>query len=98
MICAGESLSEGGATEVELAMVAPGAVGVALTVRLAGRIGRIALIKAGDTQFKPARDPETFKAASVDDEPYGGDAASRSIRKISRQRASGRMPDRVRRV
>jgi len=70
MICAGESVAEGGATEVELAIVGAGAVGVALAVRLAGRVGRIALIEAGDTQFKPAQDLEFFKAASVDDERH----------------------------
>ena len=67
MICAGDSLSDGGTTAVQVAIVGAGAIGIALAVRLAGRVGRIALIEAGDMQFKPAQDLKFFQAAQVDD-------------------------------
>jgi 2-polyprenyl-6-methoxyphenol hydroxylase-like FAD-dependent oxidoreductase len=67
VIRAGDSLPDGGATEVEVAIVGAGAVGIALVVRLAGRIGRIALIEAGDAQFNPTQDLQFFKAARVND-------------------------------
>lgn len=65
MICAGDSLPEGGATEVEVAIVGAGPVGMAVAMRLAGRIGRIALIEAGGAQ--PAHNLEFFKAAQIND-------------------------------
>jgi choline dehydrogenase-like flavoprotein len=67
MICAGDSLPDDGATEVEVAIVGAGAVGVAVATRLMGRVGRIALIEAGGTQFKPAQSLEFFKAARIND-------------------------------
>jgi choline dehydrogenase-like flavoprotein len=67
MIRAGDSLPEGGATEVEVAIVGAGAVGVAMAMRLAGRVGRIALIEAGRTQFKPTENLRFFKAAQITD-------------------------------
>jgi choline dehydrogenase-like flavoprotein len=67
VICAGDSLSEGGETEVEVAIVGAGPIGVAVAIRLAGRVGRIALIESGDTQFKPAQSCAFFKAAQIDD-------------------------------
>jgi choline dehydrogenase-like flavoprotein len=67
MICIGESLPDGGTTYAEVAIVGAGAVGVALAVRLSGRVGRIVLIEAGGTQFKPAHNLTYFKAELVDD-------------------------------
>lgn len=67
MICAGDSLSDGGTTAVQVAIVGAGAIGVALAVCLEGRVGRIALIEAGDMQFKPAQDLKFFRAAQVAD-------------------------------
>jgi choline dehydrogenase-like flavoprotein len=67
VIRAGDSLPEGGATEVEVAIVGAGAVGIALAVRLAGRIGRIALVEAGDAKSEPAQYREFFKAAQIND-------------------------------
>ena len=67
MICAGESLPEGGVTEVEIAVVGTGPVGLAVAMRLAGRVGRIALIEAGGRQFEPAQNLEFFKAAQIID-------------------------------
>jgi choline dehydrogenase-like flavoprotein len=62
-----DSLPEGGTTQVDIAIVGAGAVGVAIAVRLAGGAGRIALIEAGGTQFKPVENVKYFKAAQVDD-------------------------------
>src|SRR5262249_53366618 len=67
MICAGESLSEGGAMEVEVAIVGAGPIGLAVAIRLAGRVGRVAVIEAGGTQFKPAQSLKFFKAAQISD-------------------------------
>ena len=67
MICIGEALPDGGATEAEVAIVGAGAIGVALAVRLSGRVGRIALIEAGGTQFRPADNLSFFKAEQIDD-------------------------------
>src|SRR5260370_20136878 len=67
MIRACETLPEGGAMEVQVAIVGAGPVGLAVAMRLAGRIGRIALIEAGGTQFKPAQSLEFFKAAHIND-------------------------------
>jgi len=62
MICIGESLPDRGTTHANVAIVGAGAVGVALAVRLSGRVGRIVLIEAGGTQFKPADNLSYFKA------------------------------------
>jgi choline dehydrogenase-like flavoprotein len=67
MIRACETLPEGGAMEVQVAIVGAGPVGLAVAMRLAGRIGRIALIEAGGTQFKPAQSLEFLKAAHIND-------------------------------
>jgi len=67
MICIGESLPDRGTTHANVAIVGAGAVGVALAVRLSGRVGRIVLIEAGGTQFKPADNLSYFKAEQVDD-------------------------------
>ena len=67
MICIGEALPDGGATEAEVAIVGAGAIGVALAVRLSGRVGRIALIEAGGAQFGPADNLSFFKAEQIDD-------------------------------
>lgn len=55
MICAGDSLSEGGETEVEVAIVGAGPIGVAVAIRLAGRVGRIALIDLVTRNLNPLR-------------------------------------------
>jgi len=67
MICAGDSLPDGGETGVDVAIVRAGPVGIALAVRLAGRVGRIALIEAGGPRYKPAESSEFFRAAEVTD-------------------------------
>ena len=67
MICSGEALADGGTTQAEAAIVGAGAIGVALAVRLAGRIGRIVLIEAGGTRFKPAHNLSFFRAEQIDD-------------------------------
>src|SRR5262245_16960179 len=67
MIRAGDSLSEGGATEVEVAIVGAGAVGVAIAMRLAGRVGRVVLIEAGGAEFKHGQTLKFFKAAQITD-------------------------------
>jgi choline dehydrogenase-like flavoprotein len=67
MICASENLSEGGATEVEVAIVGAGPVGLAIATCLAGRVGRIALLEAGGTRFKPAQSVEFLRAAQIND-------------------------------
>jgi choline dehydrogenase-like flavoprotein len=67
MICSGEALADGGATHAEVAIVGAGAVGIALAIRLAGRVGRIVLIEAGGTRFKPAHHLSFFKAEQIDD-------------------------------
>jgi len=67
MMCAGDSLPDGGVLEVEVAVVGTGPVGLAVAIRLAGRVGRIALIEAGDTRFKPAHSRDFFKAEQIND-------------------------------
>ena len=67
MICAGDSLPEGGETKVEVAIVGAGPVGLAVAMRLAGRVGRIVIVEAGSTEFKPAEILEFFKAAQIND-------------------------------
>ena len=64
---AAEALDDGGTTQVQVAIVGAGAIGVALAVRLAGRLARIALIEAGGTQFRPSDNLTFFKAEQVDD-------------------------------
>jgi choline dehydrogenase-like flavoprotein len=67
MIRSGETLADGGTTEADIAIVGGGAMGIALAVRLSGRIGRIVLIEAGGAQFKSADNLSFFKAERVDD-------------------------------
>jgi choline dehydrogenase-like flavoprotein len=67
MIRSGETLADGGTTEAEVAIVGAGAMGVALAIRLSGRVGRIVLIEAGGGQFKSADNLSFFKAERVDD-------------------------------
>ena len=61
MIRSGEALADGGTTETEVAIVGAGAMGIALAVRLSGRIGRIVLIEAGGAQFKSDRQSKFFQ-------------------------------------
>jgi choline dehydrogenase-like flavoprotein len=63
----GETLADGGTTQANIAIVGAGPVGVAVAIRLAGRAGRIVLIEAGGTQFKPADNLNYFRAEQVDD-------------------------------
>jgi choline dehydrogenase-like flavoprotein len=67
MMRAGESLPEGGSMEVQVAIVGAGPAGLAVATRLLGRVGRIALIEAGDTHFRPNQSLDFFKAAQIDD-------------------------------
>jgi choline dehydrogenase-like flavoprotein len=67
MIRAGDSLPDRGETAVEVAIVGAGPVGVALATRLAGRVGRVALIEAGGTKHRPADSSPFFKAADITD-------------------------------
>jgi choline dehydrogenase-like flavoprotein len=63
----GETLADGGTTHAEVAIVGAGPVGLSVAIRLAGRTGRIVLIEAGGTQFKPADNLNYFRAERVDD-------------------------------
>jgi choline dehydrogenase-like flavoprotein len=67
MICAGDSLADGGQTEAEVAIVGAGPVGIALAMRLLGRVGRIFLIEAGTDKFAPVESASYFRAAEVND-------------------------------
>jgi choline dehydrogenase-like flavoprotein len=67
MMQAGSTLPEGGETEVDVAIVGAGPVGVAIATRLMGRVGRIALVEAGGTQFRPAEASEFFTAEEISD-------------------------------
>jgi choline dehydrogenase-like flavoprotein len=67
MIRNGETLANGGTTEAEVAIVGAGAMGVALAIRLSGRIGRIVLIEAGGAQFNSNDNLSFFKAERVED-------------------------------
>ena len=71
MIRSGETLPDGGTTQADIAIVGAGAIGVALTVRLSERIGRIFLIEAGGSRSKPADNLSFFKAERVDDSRHG---------------------------
>lgn len=70
MIRAGASLDDGGTTEVDIAIVGAGAVGIALAVRLRGQRRRIALIEAGGRQFRHAHNLKYFKASVIADERH----------------------------
>jgi choline dehydrogenase-like flavoprotein len=70
MICNGATLDDGGTTQVEIAIVGAGPVGVALAVHLSGRIGRIALIEAGGALFKPEDNLAFFKGEQIDDDRH----------------------------
>jgi choline dehydrogenase-like flavoprotein len=67
MICIGETLTDSGTTHADVAIVGAGAIGVALAVRLSGRVGRIVLIEAGGPRFKPMSNFKFFKAERIDD-------------------------------
>jgi choline dehydrogenase-like flavoprotein len=67
VILAGDSLRDGGATDVEVAIVGAGPIGVALAVGLADRVGRIALIEAGEAKPKPAEDLAVLEAVQIND-------------------------------
>ena len=67
MISAGDNLADGGETEVEVAIVGSGPVGVAVATRLMGRVGRIALIEAGGARFRPDESSPFFRAAEISD-------------------------------
>jgi choline dehydrogenase-like flavoprotein len=67
MIHAGDSLADGDETAVDVAIVGAGPVGIALATRLAGRVGRLALIEAGGPRSKPADSSEFFRAEEVTD-------------------------------
>jgi choline dehydrogenase-like flavoprotein len=67
VICSGDSLPDHGDSEVEVAIVGAGPVGLAVATRLAGRIGRIALIEAGGTRFNPLESLSFFEAVQIDD-------------------------------
>jgi choline dehydrogenase-like flavoprotein len=67
MIRAGDSLPDGGATEVDVAIVGAGAVGIAIATRLAGRVPRVALIEAGGVKSKFHQNLDYFKASHVAD-------------------------------
>jgi choline dehydrogenase-like flavoprotein len=66
MIRSGQTLADGGTTQAEIAIVGAGAIGVALAVRLAGRVGRVVLIEAGGTQFNSVHNLSFFKAERID--------------------------------
>jgi choline dehydrogenase-like flavoprotein len=70
MICAGESLADGGTTQADIAIVGGGPVGLALAVRLAGRVSRVILVEAGTTKFIAGDNLSFFKAEHVDDERH----------------------------
>jgi choline dehydrogenase-like flavoprotein len=67
MILAGDALPQDRPTEVDVAIVGAGAVGVALATRLAGRVGRIALIEAGGPRYELDQQLNFFKADEVAD-------------------------------
>lgn len=67
MIRSGETLADGGTTQADVAIVGTGPVGIAVAIRLAGRAGRIVLIEAGGTNFKPIDNLNYFRAERVDD-------------------------------
>jgi choline dehydrogenase-like flavoprotein len=67
MICAADSLPERVAEEVQVAIVGAGPVGLAVALRLAGRLGRIAIIESGSKDFDPAPTSEFFRAEQISD-------------------------------
>ena len=67
MILAGDALPQDRPTEVDVAIVGEGAVGVALVTRLAGRVGRIALIEAGGPRYEVDQQLNFFKADEIAD-------------------------------
>ena len=67
MILAGDALPQDRPTEVDVAIVGAGAVGVALVTRLADRVGRIALIEAGGPRYEVDQHLSFFKADEITD-------------------------------
>lgn len=67
MIIAGDALQHDKLTEVDIAIVGTGAVGVALATRLAGRGRRIVLIEAGGPRYDPRQHESFFKADEIMD-------------------------------
>lgn len=67
MILAADALPQDSPTEVDVAIVGAGAVGVALATRLAGRFDRIALIEAGGFRYEPDQQSSCFKAHEITD-------------------------------
>jgi choline dehydrogenase-like flavoprotein len=67
MILAGDALPQDRPTEADVAIVGAGAVGVALVTRLAGRVGRIALIEAGGPRYEVDQHLNFFKADEITD-------------------------------
>lgn len=67
MILAGDALPQDTPTEVDVAIVGAGAVGIALATRLAGRVGRIALIEAGGPRYEVNQQVNFFKADEIAD-------------------------------
>jgi choline dehydrogenase-like flavoprotein len=71
MIRSGKTLTDGGTTQAGVAIVGAGAIGIAIAVRLAGRVGRVVLIEAGGTQFNSAHNLTFFKAERIDSPLHG---------------------------
>ena len=71
MIRPGETLEDGGTTQAAVAIVGAGPVGIALAIRLAGRIGNVVLVEAGGERFKSADHVDYFGAERVDDALHG---------------------------
>jgi len=67
MILAGDALPEDRPTEVDVAIVGAGAIGLAFATRLAGRVGRIALIEAGGAKYDADEQSNFFKADEIAD-------------------------------
>ena len=61
MIFVADSLPDEALSDFDLAIIGAGAVGVAIATRLAGRVGRIALVEAGGDRFERRLQAQFFR-------------------------------------
>jgi len=67
MIIAASSSSNEALADIDVAIIGSGAAGVALALRLAGRVGKIVLVEAGGSRSEARKQKQFFKEDSLTD-------------------------------
>jgi choline dehydrogenase-like flavoprotein len=67
MIIVASSSTTEALSDIDVAIIGSGAAGVALALRLAGRVGKIALVEAGGPRSEPRRQKQFFKEDNLAD-------------------------------